>query len=68
MLVIKFCDLFLLHIIEAVKCLKTEFQCATGKCIPAEWKCDEDLDCHSLFDLSDEENCYDCKFCLIRTV
>ena len=38
----------------AIKCQSNEFQCRSGRCVPAEAKCDRQPHCR---DGSDEEGC-----------
>lgn len=37
---------------ESRTCMKTEFRCSSGRCIPAHWQCDNEKDCS---DGSDED-------------
>ncbi|CAF4422918.1 unnamed protein product, partial [Adineta steineri] len=37
-------------------CSENQFRCATGKCIPKSWTCDNQNDCG---DSSDEQNCHE---------
>lgn len=37
---------------ESVNCMKNEFRCGNGRCVPAHWQCDNEKDCS---DGSDED-------------
>jgi hypothetical protein len=42
------------HFCAEAACLDNQFQCQSGRCIAATWKCDGEADCP---DNSDENNC-----------
>ncbi|XP_053380812.1 uncharacterized protein LOC123562034 [Mercenaria mercenaria] len=48
------CDKILLFVCEVKACVRDEFRCMNGKCVPSSWRCDRHRDCE---DNSDELNC-----------
>jgi hypothetical protein len=52
---------------DTATCGPSQFACASGGCIDAEWRCDHDIDCR---DASDEEFCCESAFhyCVINHV
>jgi hypothetical protein len=51
------------HFCAEAACLDNQFQCQSGRCIAATWKCDGEADCP---DNSDENNCPGSKRLSIR--
>lgn len=46
--------LIIRYLTTPIACASDEFRCGNGRCIPENWICDDDDDCH---DGTDERGC-----------